>query len=58
MAFRATVYDLPAAAGQVPSLSWEYADRMTPIMERRLLQAGIRLAAVLNRVLGPQPQER
>jgi len=59
MAFRATVYDLPAAAaGQVPSLSWEYADRMTPIMERRLLQAGIRLAAVLNRVLGPQPQGR
>ena len=56
MVLRASVYDLPAAEpGQVPSLSWEYADRMTPIMERRLLQAGIRLAGVLNRRLGPAP---
>ena len=54
MALRASVYDLPVAdSGQVPNLSWDYADRMTPIMERRLLQAGIRLAGVLNRVLGP-----
>ncbi|MBE0595113.1 MAG: S1/P1 nuclease [Gemmatimonadales bacterium] len=59
MAFRSTVYDLPTAEpGQVPGLSWDYADRMTPIMERRLLQAGIRLAGVLNRVLGPPPQGR
>ena len=59
MALRASVYDLPEAeAGQVPNLSWDYADRMTPIMERRLLQAGIRLAGVLNRVLGPEAGER
>jgi len=59
MALRASVYDLPRAeAGQVPNLSWDYADRMTPIMERRLLQAGIRLAGVLNRVLGPEAGER
>jgi len=59
MALRDTVYDLPAAdPGGVPNLSWDYADRMTPIMERRLLQAGIRLAGVLNRVLGPPEQGR
>lgn len=59
MALRTSVYDLPAAAaGQVPNLSWDYADRMVPIMERRLLQAGIRLAAVLNRLLGPEAGER
>ena len=59
MALRDTVYDLPAAeAGSVPNLSWDYADRMTPIMERRLLQAGIRLAGLLNRVLGPPEQGR
>jgi hypothetical protein len=40
------------AADSVPDLGWGYANPMTPIMERRLLQAGIRLAAVLNRVLG------
>jgi hypothetical protein len=59
MALRSTVYDLPPAEpGTVPNLSWDYADRMTPIMEQRLLQAGIRLAGVLNRVLGPPVQGR
>ncbi len=53
MALRDTVYVLPAArAGDVPDLRWDYADAMTPIMERRLVQAGVRLAGVLNRVLG------
>ncbi|MDH3290965.1 MAG: S1/P1 nuclease [Gemmatimonadota bacterium] len=37
---------------QVPDLRWDFVNEMTPIMERRLLQAGIRLAGVLNRVLG------
>lgn len=59
MALRASVYELPQAnAGQAPNLSWDYADRMTPILERRLLQAGIRLAGVLNRVLGPAAPHR
>jgi hypothetical protein len=59
MALRSVVYDLPAAEpGSVPNLSWDYADRMTPIMEQRLLQAGIRLAGVLNRILGPPVQGR
>ncbi len=53
MALRDTVYALPTARdGGVPDLRWDYADAMTPIMEHRLLQAGIRLAGVLNRVLG------
>jgi len=34
-------------------LSWHYAYRATPIVERRLLQAGVRLAGLLNRVFAP-----
>jgi hypothetical protein len=57
-ALRDTVYALPRAnEGEVPDLRWGYRDAMTPIVERRLLQAGIRLAGVLNRVLGGFPQE-
>jgi len=37
---------------EVPSLSWDYRNAMTPHIERRLLQAGIRLAGVINRALG------
>jgi hypothetical protein len=43
---------LRVADGQVPDLRWDFVNEMTPIMERRLLQAGIRMAGVLNRVLG------
>jgi hypothetical protein len=56
-ALRDTVYALPAAQqGALPDLRWDYVNAMTPIMEQRLLQAGIRLAAVLNRVLGGSPE--
>ncbi len=41
-----------AGADSVPNLGWDYANTMTPVMEQRLLQGGIRLAGVLNRVLG------
>jgi hypothetical protein len=59
MAVRDSVYTLPAARGDdVPDLRWDYADAMTPIMERRLVQAGIRLAGVLNRVLGEEAEGR
>ncbi len=51
-ALRDTVYAFEAAtAGNAPDLRWDYANAMTPIAERRLLQAGIRLAGLLNRLL-------
>jgi len=34
-------------------LGWDYAYRKTPIVEHRLLQAGVRLAGLLDRLLGP-----
>lgn len=34
-------------------LSWGYAYHNTPIVERRLVQGGIRLAGLLDRLLGP-----
>jgi hypothetical protein len=37
---------------EIPDLGWDYVNAMTPVFERRLLQGGIRLAGVLNRVLG------
>ena len=48
-ALRETVYDLGDRR-----LSWSYADRSWPIVERRLLQAGIRLAGLLDRALAPE----
>lgn len=53
MDVRSTVYALPQAEeGGVPRLGWDYLDAATPIIEAQLLKAGLRLAAVLNRVLG------
>jgi hypothetical protein len=53
MAARGAVYTLPdAEPGSVPRLGWDYLDAATPIIEEQLLKAGLRLAAVLNRVLG------
>ena len=40
----------------MPDLSYSYVHQFTPVMERRLSQAGVRLAAYLNAVFaGPQP---
>ena len=40
----------------VPELSYEYVFKFTPVMERRLAQAGVRLAAYLNDIYAePQP---
>jgi hypothetical protein len=40
----------------LPDLSYSYAYRFTPLMERRLSQAGVRLAAYLNWIFAePQP---
>jgi hypothetical protein len=44
------------AKAAVPDLSFSYAYRFTPLMERRLSQAGVRLAAYLNWVFAqPRP---
>lgn len=53
---RDTIY--PAATGgkALPELSYAYVYRFTPMMERRLSQAGVRLAAYLNAIYAqPQP---
>ena len=43
-------------AGAVPDLSYSYVYRFTPVMERRLEQGGVRLAAYLNDIFSsPQP---
>jgi hypothetical protein len=39
-------------ADSIPSLGWGYVNARTPALERQLVKAGIRLAGVLNRVLG------
>jgi len=39
----------------LPDLSFSYAYRFTPLMEQRLSQAGVRLAAYLNWVFA-EPQ--
>jgi len=50
---RAHVYGPLASHGsEIPDLGWDYFNAMIPIVERRLLQAGIRLAGVLNSVFG------
>jgi hypothetical protein len=41
---------------KVPELSYSYVYKFTPVMERRLSQAGVRLAAYLNALFAePQP---
>ena len=43
-------------AAKVPDLSFSYVYKFTPVMERRLAQAGVRLAAYLNAIFAePQP---
>ena len=40
----------------LPDLSYDYVYKFTPVMERRLSQAGVRLAAYLNAIFAePQP---
>ena len=40
------------AEKNIPSLSWEEQYEMQKLAERRVLQAGVRLAAQLNQVFG------
>ena len=61
---RETIYPAPvpkSAKGKkgdpaVPELSYSYVYKFTPVMERRLSQAGVRLAAYLNAIFAePRP---
>ena len=46
-------------APPLPELSYAYVYKFTPVMERRLSQAGVRLAAYLNAIFAePQPLPR
>jgi hypothetical protein len=42
--------------GTPPDLSYSYVYRFTPVMEQRLSQAGVRLAAYLNAILAAAPK--
>jgi hypothetical protein len=63
--YRETLYPAAPAKGAkgkdgrdaaLPQLSYEYVYQHTPLMERRLQQAGVRLAAYLNDIFAaPQP---
>jgi hypothetical protein len=55
--YRDTLYPPPSSEkDKLPSLSYDYVYRFTPLMERRLQQAGVRLAAYLNDIFAaPQP---
>ncbi|MCH8488237.1 MAG: S1/P1 nuclease [Candidatus Cyclonatronum sp.] len=46
--YRANIYDLPENL----ELGWEYRNRNFHIVEKRLIQAGLRIAMVLNEVYG------
>jgi hypothetical protein len=48
--------DKKAKGEALPDLSYDYVYKFTPVMERRLQQAGVRLAAFLNDIYAkPQP---
>src|SRR6185437_10512185 len=42
----------------IPDLSYSYVYRFTPVMERRLAQGGVRLAAYLNAIFADQQRAR
>lgn len=51
LALRQQCYDFgeqDGAAGELPRLGFEYSYQHTPLVHRRLVQAGVRLAGVLN----------
>jgi len=54
-ALRSQVYNFsPVTQGQRRLITQAYIDRNRPIIERRLLMAGVRLAACLNQLFDPQ----
>ena len=56
-ALRSQVYNFsPVTQGPRGIITQAYIDRNRPIIERRLLMAGVRLAACLNQLFDPQSQ--
>lgn len=53
---RDSLYPAAGPNGDPASLSYDYAFRFTPLMEQRLEQAGVRLAAYLNAIYA-EPQQ-
>lgn len=51
MTYREFMYDLPEDL----TIGWDYRNRYFNIVEKRLLQAGVRMAGVLNDIFDPQP---
>lgn len=49
VSFRNAVYNLPEDL----VIGWEYRNKNFPIVEKRLLQAGVRIAGVLNDIFDP-----
>jgi hypothetical protein len=48
--------EMKKSEAPLPDLSYDYVYKFTPLMERRLSQAGVRLAAYLNAIFAePQP---
>ncbi len=58
--YRDTLYPPPSPdKDKLPGLSYDYVYKFTPLMEQRLSQAGVRLAAYLNAIYAePQPVAR
>ncbi len=54
-AFRSRVYAFPGPAGRSQALPSAYLDRARAIVDRRLVQAGVRLAGRLNAILAASP---
>ena len=53
---RARAYEFdPPTGGNLPRLRYEYAFEKLPIVRRRLMEGGVRLAAVLNSIFDPTP---
>lgn len=54
--YRDSLYPAAANEGELPNLSYDYVYEHTPLMQQRLSQAGVRLAAYLNAIYSlPQP---
>lgn len=43
--------DAPTDNGEIPKLSYEYSYKFMPVVERRIFEAGVRLAHILNQSL-------
>jgi hypothetical protein len=47
---RSRVYDFGQSGGSEPTLSWQYAYKNQPVLDQRVLKAGVRLAGKLNHI--------